>query len=77
MAHKCSKFVISLSCNTDEAPLPYCGGCLFPKQSKNEIERASEVENKSNLVCTSLSGCVYKLPGPVVIPHQIISTGEF
>ena len=51
----------ALSCNTGEAPQLYYGGCLLSMQSENEMEKAAEVENKSVLVCTSLSGCAYYL----------------
>ena len=66
-----------LSCNTDEAQQLYYGGCLLSVQSENEIEEATEVENKSDLICTSLSGCVHYLPVPVVTPLQTLLTGGF
>lgn len=69
--------VYLLSCNTDEATQLYYGGCLLSVQSENEIEEAAEVENKSDLICTSLSGCVYYLPVPVVTPNQTLLTGGF
>lgn len=69
--------VYLLSCNTDEATQLYYGGCLLSVQSENEIEEAAEVEKKSDLICTSLSGCVYYLPVPVVTPNQTLLTGGF
>lgn len=69
--------IYSLSCNTGETPQLYYGGCLLSMQSENEMEKAAEVENKSVLVCTSLSGCVYYLPVPVVTPFQTLLTGGF
>lgn len=75
-AHTCNN-VYLLSCNTDEAQQLYYCGCLFSVQSENEIEEAAEVENKSDLICTGLSGCVYYLPVPVVTPFQTLLIGGF